>query len=471
MATVAEQAGPGKLGARVAARIEDAIREGGWAPDHCLGAEEQLAEQFGASRAVIREAIAIAEWHGVVERRRGREGGVFVAPLSPDAAVAALRNYLFLAGAGLADLLRARRLVEGLILERALLRMTSDDAAHLAAILPSGRSEADDRARLDQLKSIVERLAEVAGSPVLGLFGAALRHCYVDRVRTTTADDGAYYATSRAVAALRVRQLEAILASDRQTARDLQTRAMDAWEAFADLLPEVALDGAVIVERLSDPGQDALIYEFVRPVKKAEALARALAQTIANRRLPPGGRLGTEPELAAQFAVSRRALREGLRILEHLGVVRSERGMRGGLVVATPGRDGLAGLLERAGAGPEPDLGGLALVADLAADAAAGIAAMDVAGRARFARAADEAGASPAGIARALADCAGPVPVACFLALLAPALDAVTAQADCDPGPLLAAVAGGGRLASPRYARAMFEAALARAPGHALRAA
>src|SRR6185369_11799631 len=104
-----------KLSAQVAAQIEDSIHVNAWPANHCLGAEEHLSARFGASRAVIREAIAIAEWNGSVERRRGREGGVFVTTFSPNAAVGMLRNFLFLAGADLAGLLRARRLVEGAI--------------------------------------------------------------------------------------------------------------------------------------------------------------------------------------------------------------------------------------------------------------------------------------------------------------------------------------------------------------------
>lgn len=439
-----------KLGAQLATRLEEAIRANGWGPDHYLGAEEELSARFGASRTVVREAIAIAEWNGTVARRRGREGGVFVAPFAPDLAAGVLRNFLFLAGAGMPALLRARRQVEGAILDRAIERIGADDAAALARLLPAAGAEdwVNDSTRLDQLKSIVEQLARIAGSPVLGMFGMALRHCYVDRVRTTTTQDSAYFEASREVVRLRLQQIEAILACDRLGAHDLQARAMAVWSAFASALPAKALPGDAIVERLADPRHDALIYEFVRPVKKSEALARAVAQTIADRELAPGRQLGTEQALIAQFGVSRRVLREGLRVLEHCGAVGAERGARGGLVVARPQRESLATLLNRADA-PVRDDAALVLVPELMADAAAAVVAAGPA--ARIALAASAQGGDAGTVAWCLAEETPDVVAGCFLAVLLP-LVTHPGPGAAQPADLLNAIATGDGHAAPRLA-------------------
>jgi len=331
--------GAAKLGEQVAARLESVIRSNAWPAGHYLGHEEQLSRDFGTSRSVIREAIAIAEWNGVVESRRGREGGLYVRERALDPAIALLRNYLFLSGADLPSLLRARRLIEGRILELATERIEADDAAGLAGLLADPASPRDDRVHLSRLKQIVDRMSELADAPLLRLFGGALRHCYVDRVRTTTLDDGAYLRASRAVAKCRMLQIQAILDYDRGAVRDLQTRAMDIWEAFAAELSPARLSGAAIVDRLTATGNGALIYEFVQPAKKAEAVARAIAQMIANRSLDVGERLGTEAELLADFGVSRRVFREGVRILERFGIVEPGRGKLGGLMVGSPRRD------------------------------------------------------------------------------------------------------------------------------------
>jgi GntR family transcriptional regulator len=49
------------------------------APGERLGAERDLAERYGVSRATIRAALADLERNGVVRRARGRSGGIFVA--------------------------------------------------------------------------------------------------------------------------------------------------------------------------------------------------------------------------------------------------------------------------------------------------------------------------------------------------------------------------------------------------------
>src|SRR5215216_3377592 len=48
-------------------------------PGERLGAERELAERLGVSRATIRAALADLERGGVVRRMRGRAGGIFVA--------------------------------------------------------------------------------------------------------------------------------------------------------------------------------------------------------------------------------------------------------------------------------------------------------------------------------------------------------------------------------------------------------
>ncbi|MBU3991770.1 MAG: GntR family transcriptional regulator, partial [Alphaproteobacteria bacterium] len=234
------------------------------------------------------------------------------------------------------QLLQARRLVEGAILERAIERIDRTQAAALEQILAQPAAPQDDRLHLSRLKQIVDRMADLAGSPLLRVLAGSLRHCYVDRVRTTTLDDGAYLRASRTVAELRLRQIEAILAYDRVAARDLQTRAMDVWARFQETVPTSDLSGAAIVNRLTATGDDALIYEFVRPAKKAEGVARAIAQMIASQHLGIGSRVGTEPDLIAALDVSRRVLREGIRILERFGIVESGRGKHGGLIVGQP---------------------------------------------------------------------------------------------------------------------------------------
>ncbi len=67
-----------------------------------------------------------------------------------------------------------------------------------------------------------------------------------------------------------------------------------------------------------------------------ELVLRQLREQLESGRLKPGEKLPAEPELAAQFGVSRTALREALKILELSGYLEIRRGYGGGTFVAKP---------------------------------------------------------------------------------------------------------------------------------------
>jgi DNA-binding FadR family transcriptional regulator len=70
-----------------------------------------------------------------------------------------------------------------------------------------------------------------------------------------------------------------------------------------------------------------------RKPKIAEIVAHNIARDISTRRLRPGARLPSETVALARFNVSRSSLREALRLLELLGVIRIRTGAGGGPVV------------------------------------------------------------------------------------------------------------------------------------------
>ncbi len=77
---------------------------------------------------------------------------------------------------------------------------------------------------------------------------------------------------------------------------------------------------------------------YSRPIKRqtlAEQMASAVEQAIVDGRLAPGQPLPTEPELAAEFAVSRAVVRDATRILMARGLVDVQHG-RGVFVTDSP---------------------------------------------------------------------------------------------------------------------------------------
>lgn len=80
----------------------------------------------------------------------------------------------------------------------------------------------------------------------------------------------------------------------------------------------------------------------VEPRSAADQIARQLRDALAHGSLRPGDRLATEPELAAEFGVSRATVREAIKLLRAHGMLRTQRGARGGHFVVSPQTDVLA---------------------------------------------------------------------------------------------------------------------------------
>ena len=83
-------------------------------------------------------------------------------------------------------------------------------------------------------------------------------------------------------------------------------------------------------------------YEPRMPPKRSEVIAQRIVKDIRTRGLRPGDPLATETDMCASHSVGRSTLREGLRILELLGVIEIRPGRGGGPVVAAPNSRHLA---------------------------------------------------------------------------------------------------------------------------------
>src|SRR5919108_484262 len=72
---------------QVVRRIGEAIGAGLLAPGERLPGQIELAETLGVARMTLRQALAVLEDAGLLEIRRGRTGGAFVAPDPPPPAL------------------------------------------------------------------------------------------------------------------------------------------------------------------------------------------------------------------------------------------------------------------------------------------------------------------------------------------------------------------------------------------------
>jgi DNA-binding FadR family transcriptional regulator len=76
--------------------------------------------------------------------------------------------------------------------------------------------------------------------------------------------------------------------------------------------------------------------------KLAELTCEKIEKRIIEMDWPVGKVIGSEADLLAEYGVSRAALREAIRLLEHHNVANMRRGPGGGLVVAEPDPDAMA---------------------------------------------------------------------------------------------------------------------------------
>lgn len=332
----------GKLATQVAGRIEAEIVRRGWPAGQSLGSEVDLREQYGVSRAVLREAVRLVEHHQVARMQRGPGGGLLV--VTPDAGPATQASVIYLAylGTSVEDLLAARLLLEPLAVQLAAERITEDGITLLRRALDAeAERRRPDIWSHDPLHVV---LGELSGNPVLRLFIDVLT-----RLTNHYAHLAQHLPPDELAAALgRCRRwhasiVEAVIAGDAARA---QTRMSDYLDTIAAWLHEhgagqAAGDGAgpgraggPAYPDGVEPGQPA--QAGPAKAKLAEVVAARIHQDIVRQGWPVGKVLGSEAGLLARYRISRAVFREAVRLLEYHAVARMRRGPGGGLIVAQP---------------------------------------------------------------------------------------------------------------------------------------
>src|SRR5947209_9589608 len=135
-------------GATLSTRIVSEVREALFAkalrPGDFLGTEKDLAERFGVSRIVARDALRTLEAQGVVEVKVGSGGGARIARGNARLFAEALAVQLDLAGVSAGEIMDAQRAIECLAAELAAINSTADDHARLRALIADAESKVDD---------------------------------------------------------------------------------------------------------------------------------------------------------------------------------------------------------------------------------------------------------------------------------------------------------------------------------------
>ncbi len=231
----------GKLAEVLASSIGDDIAADGWRVGSVFGTETALLERYRVSRAVLREAVRLLEYHAIAQMRRGPGGGLVVTKPQAQASIDTIALYLQYRRPTREDLRCVRDAIEidnvtkvvGKVVGRrpesggtGLLDVLGGPA-HRRADVRTGEGAADVRkAAVEEFRFHVG-LAQLAGNTLLDLFLRIIVELF-RRHWSSTGQGLPNWTDVVAVERAHLRILEAIGDGDESLARYRIRRHLDA---------------------------------------------------------------------------------------------------------------------------------------------------------------------------------------------------------------------------------------------------
>jgi DNA-binding FadR family transcriptional regulator len=222
----------GKLAEVLAANIGDDIAASGWQVGSVFGTETALLQRYRVSRAVLREAVRLLEYHAVAQMRRGPGGGLVVTQPQARASIDTIALYLQYRKPSREDLRCVRDAIE---IDNVAKVVKRRNESEVAAFLDTHRPAFGDNLQTaDEVrKATVEEfrfhigLAQLAGNALLDLFLRII----VELFRRHWSSTGQALPTGADIIAVErahLRILEAMAAGDDSLARYRIRRHLDA---------------------------------------------------------------------------------------------------------------------------------------------------------------------------------------------------------------------------------------------------
>jgi DNA-binding FadR family transcriptional regulator len=222
-----------KLAEVVARRIMTEIYDGGWPVGAVIGSESALLDRFEVSRAVLREAVRLLEYHSVARMRRGPGGGLVVAKPDPTASIDAMALYLDYKGIEIDHLRAVRERVElGCVGAVAARGGDPEVARRLCAALRSEENAtkaAEPEHHLQPVPHLLHtEIADLSGNPVLSLFLRILTTLWARSCLTSPdAGDEGVNGNGETVESAHRGLVEALVAGDGDLARHRMLRHLE----------------------------------------------------------------------------------------------------------------------------------------------------------------------------------------------------------------------------------------------------
>ena len=199
-----------RISQNIVQQIRQAILQGKLKPGDRLPPEKELAEDFGVSKASLREAFRALEALGLLGVRQGVSGGAFIREVDEKIARDALTNYLYFHNPSIAELSQLRSIIEPQLAEIAALEASEEELDQLE----EGLQELKSSLSQEQFNHEVEidfhrRIAAIAKNPFICLIMDAVRDMLVgikDLIQTDHVfSEKVFFAHERILNALRER--------------------------------------------------------------------------------------------------------------------------------------------------------------------------------------------------------------------------------------------------------------------------
>lgn len=223
-------AGGQKLAETIAHQMITHIAASGATVGDVVGSEADLLERYDVSRAVLREAVRLLEYHSVARMRRGPGGGLVVASPDATASIDAVAIYLDYQQVGIGDLRAVREVLEIGCLDTVTAR--HDDPQVASRLAASIRDQSEEVPLAEHGHDFHTELAELTGNPVLALFLRILTTVGRRRTVSATADPQQSLEIGERVDAVHEKIMGAILAGDAPLAAHRMRRHLEALTAW-----------------------------------------------------------------------------------------------------------------------------------------------------------------------------------------------------------------------------------------------
>ncbi|WP_291298291.1 FadR/GntR family transcriptional regulator [Elioraea sp.] len=232
---------PVKLADGIVAQLSDALLDGRLGPGEALPSEARLAERFGVSKQVVREALHQLAAVGVVEIGQGRATRVRTPDAAPLARI--LRFAVGRSREGLAEAVELRRIIEPQVARLAAERADEAGIVRLRAIAARlAAAMGDVEAWIEADLDFHDHLAALSGNRLVRLQVASLRpltHEVMALLNSRTPRDAADWKATlkrhtRVVTAVAGRDP---VAAERAMARHFETAEAAIAALFAETQP------------------------------------------------------------------------------------------------------------------------------------------------------------------------------------------------------------------------------------------